>query len=117
MRYLFLVLLTAQPAWACDVHERPYNTPATVGFCLWERDGTDFKVDAVLVPGDVKITKDEGPETNCATKDGACVGDEGSCYSVSLTASEMQAAAVQVNIIDAAPKAYLDKCLIIRTQD
>lgn len=100
---------------AQNVYLRPYGTAATVDFCLWETDATDLKTDAVIVAGDVKLSKDEGAEANCSTGAGACVTDEGQCYSVALTATELQAQRVYVAIVDSAVKTWLDKTLVIET--
>lgn len=111
----FLLLLVASPALACDHFVRAYNTSTTVDFCLWETDGTDFKTDATITAGEVKVSQSEGAEANCTTGTGACVTDEGSCYSLALDAAELDTARVYVTIIDTAAKTFLDKCIVIDT--
>ena len=72
----------------------------------------DFRVDAVYAAGDVKIMKDEAAEAN--TTNGFT--DEGSTYSIVLTATEMQAARIQIIMIDqTATKVWLDRTVTIET--
>ena len=111
----FLILLVASPALACDHFTRAYNTDATVDFCLWETDGTDLMTSATITAGEVKVSQSEGAEANCNDGSGACVTDEGSCYSLSLDATELDTARVYVTIIDTAAKTFLDKCIVIDT--
>lgn len=112
---LILTILVATPALACDHYVRKYATAATLDFCLWETDATDLMGTATITAGEVKIAKDEGAEANCSTGSGACVTDEGTCYSIALTSTEMTAARVYVTVIDTAAKTFLDKCLIVET--
>jgi hypothetical protein len=90
---------------------REYGLEAAVPFQLYEVDGVDFRVDAVHAAGDTKVMKDEGPEAN--TTNG--FADEGQGYSITLTATEMQAARIVVYIVDTATKAWLDDALVIET--
>lgn len=114
---LALLLLAMVPgsASACELYKRLYATAATLDFCLWEPDGTDLMTTASIAAGEVKVALDEGAEANCSNGSGACVTDEGSCYSISLTSSEMTASRVYVTLIDTATKTFLDQCLIIET--
>ena len=115
LAYILAVLLAATPAAACDHFVRAYNTDATVDFCLWETDGTDLMTSATITAGEVKVSQSEGAEANCNDGSGACVTDEGSCYSLSLDATELDTARVYVTIIDTAAKTFLDKCIVIDT--
>jgi hypothetical protein len=91
---------------------RQYGEQATVDFELYEPDGGDLKTDAVHSAGDTKIMKDEGSEAN--TTNGFV--DEGQGYSITLTASEMQAARIKVYVADqSGPKAWLDTTVVIET--
>lgn len=111
---LVLALFAAIPAHACDHVVRAYNTAATVDFCLFVTDATvgAVKVEsAVHASGDTYIMKDEGAEAN--TTNGFV--DEGSCYSIALTATEMQAARIVLNIEDQSTKTWADKCVVIET--
>lgn len=111
----FLILLVASPAAACDHFTRAYNTSTTVDFCLWETDATDLMATATITAGEVKVSQSEGAEANCTTGSGACVTDEGTCYSLALDAAELDTARVYVTIIDTAAKTFLDKCIVIDT--
>lgn len=91
---------------------RKYGVAATIKFSIFESDGIDFRVDAVHAAGDTKISKDEGAEIN--TTNGFV--DEGTGYSIVLTATEMQAARIEVFVVDQTdPKVWLDKPLVIET--
>lgn len=90
---------------------RKYGVETTVDFTLFETDGVDFKVDAVHASGDTKVMKDEGAEAN--TSNGFV--DRGQGYSITLTATEMQAARAVVYIVDQATKAWLDTSIVIET--
>jgi len=94
------------------VYLRKYGVETTVNFELFEIDGIDFRIDAAHVAGDSKIMKDEGAEGNTANG----FSDEGQAYSLVLTATEMQAARIVVYLVDqTAPKAWLDRTLVIET--
>jgi len=90
---------------------RKYGVETTINFQLFGIDGVDFKVDAVDGGTDCTIMKDEGADATC-TNDFV---DEGIGYSLTLTATEMQAARIVVYIVDAATKVYLDTALVIET--
>lgn len=91
---------------------RKYGEAATINFELFEVDGIDFRVDAVHASGDTVIMKDEGTEANTTNS----FTDEGTGYSLVLTATEMQAARIVVYIVDqTATKAWLDKAIRIET--
>lgn len=90
---------------------RKYGVAATIDFALFETDGVSFDTGAVHVAGDTKIMKNEGAETN--TSNGFV--DEGKGYSITLTATEMQAARIVVYVVDQGTKTWLDSALIIET--
>jgi hypothetical protein len=91
---------------------RKYGVATTIPFSLFEIDGIDFRVDAVYASGDVKITKDEGAEANITTG----FVDEGSKYSIAVSATEMQAARISLIFIDqTATKVWLDADVEIET--
>ncbi len=107
---LFLALATG--AEAQTVYNRLYATQTTIDFSLWKLDATGLKTDAADGGTDCSIIKDEGTETTC-TNDFV---DEGSSYSITLTATEMTAARVVVHIVDqSSPQVFLDKVLIVET--
>lgn len=90
---------------------RKYGESAIINFTLFETDGVDFKTDAAHASGDTKIMKDEGAEAN--TTNGFT--DEGTGYSLVLTAAEMQAARIVVYVVDQSTKAWLDEAIVIET--
>jgi len=90
---------------------RKYGVQTTIPFVLYEVDGVDFRVDAADGGTDCAITKDEGAETTC-TNDFV---DEGTGYSIVLTATEMEAARITLYIIDSATKVWLDTAVVIDT--
>lgn len=94
------------------VYLRKYGEAATIDFELFEIDGVDFRVDAIHAAGDTVIMKDEEAETS--TTNGFT--DEGTGYSMILTATEMQAARIVVYLVDLnATKVWLDRTIIIET--
>lgn len=90
---------------------RKYGVETKINFVLYEVDGVDFRVDAADGGTDCSVMKDEGAEATC-TNDFV---DEGTGYSLTLTATEMQAARIVVYVIDSATKAWLDESIIIET--
>ena len=93
------------------VHLRKYGVEAVVNFELYEIDGVDLKTDAADGGTDCNIMKDQGAEATC---DNDFV-DEGSGYSITITATEMEGAQITLYIIDSATKVYLDKVIHIET--
>ena len=93
------------------VHLRKYGVETKIDFELYEVDGVDLRVDAVDAGSDCNIMKDEGAEATC-TNDFV---DEGMGYSITLTATEMEAARIVLYIIDSATKVWLDKVIVIET--
>jgi hypothetical protein len=91
---------------------RKYGAATTILFDLFDLDGVDMNVAASFATGDVKIMKDEGAEVNTTN----LPADEGSTYSLALTATEMQAARVKIILIDqTATKVWLDTSINIET--
>jgi hypothetical protein len=90
---------------------RKYGEATTVTFGLREPDGVLLKSDAVYAAGDITISKDEGVDTN--TTNGFI--DEGKGYSLTLTATEMQAARIQGYIEDQTTPVWLGREFIIET--
>ena len=93
------------------VHLRKYGVQTTFDFELYEVDGVDLRVDWIPAQADCEIMKDEGASTLCDNT----ATDEGSTYSVVLTATEMQFARGVLKIVDAATKVFLDKVVMIET--
>lgn len=96
---------------AQSTHLRKYGVETTFVFELYEVDGVDLRVDWVPAAADCEVMKDEGASTQCTNT----ATDEGSTYSIVLTATEMQAARLVLKVVDAATKAFLDKVIIIET--
>ena len=91
---------------------REYGVETTIPFVLFEADGVNFRVDAAHASGDTFMTKDEGAEGNTTN----AFVDEGSGYSIVLTATEMQAARIVLFLVDQdATKVWLDKAIVIET--
>jgi len=91
---------------------RKYGVEAVIDFVLYETDGASLKTDASHASGDTTIMKDEGVEAN--TTNGFV--DEGNGYSITLSATEMQAARVVVYVIDqTSPAVWLGDALVIDT--
>lgn len=90
---------------------RKYGVETKIPFVLFEVDGVDFRVDAVDAGTDCSIMKDEGAEDTC-TNDFV---DEGKGYSLTLTATEMEAARIVVYVVDSATKVWLDDSIVVET--
>ena len=93
------------------VHLRKYGVQTTIDFEVYEVDGVDLRVDWVPAASDCEVMKDEGASTQCTNT----ATDEGSTYSIVLTATEMQFARGVLKIVDAATKVFLDKVIVIET--
>lgn len=93
------------------IHLRKYGVETIIDFELYETDGVDLKMDAADGGTDCNVSKDEGGQA-VATNDFV---DRGFTYSLTLTATEMQAARIVVMIIDSPTKVYLDKVFEIET--
>lgn len=91
------VLALAAPALADGVHILPYGAAATIDFPLFAADGT-LSTSETDGGTDVTLTCDEGTGAT-ATNDFV---DEGSFYSIALTATEMQCARLVVEIAGSA---------------
>ena len=90
---------------------RKYGVEATIDFELFEIDGVDLRVDWTPAAADCEIMKDGGASTQCDNT----ATDEGSTYSIILTATEMEAARLVLKVVDAATKVFLDKVVHIET--
>jgi len=91
---------------------RKYGESATILFTLFQPGGDDFEPAAPFAAGDVVIMKDEGAEVNTTN----LPTDEGTGYSIVLTATEMQAARVKLYLVDqTGPKAWIDLSVAIET--
>ena len=93
------------------VHLRKYGVEFTIDFELYEVDGVDLRTDWVPAQADCEIMKDGGASTMCTNT----ATDEGSTYSIVITATEAQAARLILKIVDAATKVFLDKIIVVET--
>jgi len=93
------------------IHLRKYGVETKIDFELYEVDGVDFRTDAADAGSDCSIMKDEGAEATCEND----FVDEGKGYSITLTATEMEAARIVVYVVDSATKVWLDKAINIET--
>ena len=96
--------------------ERKYGVAATIdGVHLIERGAVDFKSNPTLATGDAKISKDGGALANLTTLP-AVTPASSRCVRISLSATEMQAARIVVELIDqTSPKEWEDQVVIIET--
>lgn len=90
---------------------RKHGVQTVINFDLYEVNGVDLRTDWVPAASDCEIMKDEGSSTECSNT----AVDEGSTYSITLTATEMQAARLVLKIVDSATKVFLDRIVIIET--
>jgi len=89
-----------------------YNQAYTLNFNLYQIDGIDMEPAATFAAGDIVIMKDEGAEANTTN----LPTDEGTGYSLVLTAAEMSAARIVLYIIDqTGTKVWLDIAIDIET--
>jgi len=93
------------------VHLRKYGAQTTIDFEVYETDGVDLRTDWVPAQADCEVMKDGGVSTMCTNT----ATDEGSTYSIVLTATEMEAARIVLKVVDAAAKVFLDKVVMIET--
>jgi len=95
-----------------DIYLRKYGVAVDIDIDLYSTNGVDLKVDATFAAGDVKVRKDNGAEANIGT----LPTDRGNTYSQPLAIAELQAARTIITYIDqTAPKAWMDKAVIVET--
>lgn len=90
-KLLPLILLICSPAFATNVHQAQFGVGTTFNFVLYNTDGT-LDTDEVDGGAEVSLSCDEGAE-GTATNDFV---DEGTFYSIALTAAEMECARIAV---------------------
>jgi len=94
-----------------------YGTETAIRFSIVKRGAVDLAATGDWTPaaGDTKISKDGGSFAN-TTNNPSAIGGTGSVgWTLTLTASELQAAEVNIQIVDAATKAVEDQYLVIYT--
>ncbi|KKM75163.1 hypothetical protein LCGC14_1392980 [marine sediment metagenome] len=109
--FTILMICICSTAYGGSTRLAKYGVSLTIDFELFEVDGVDFRVDWVPAQADCEIMKDEGASTLCDNT----ATDEGSTYSIVLTATEMQFARGVLKLSDAATKVFLDSAIIIET--
>lgn len=105
------LLLITLPAAAQQSVAREYGSQTTVDFCLYTADGSALNGALSFQAADCLVMKDEGAEAQCTNS----ITDEGTCYSLVLTGTEMQAARIMLIITDAVGDTWLDKTIRIET--
>lgn len=98
--------------------QREYNLATTIIFPVLVSGSTNLAATGDWTPatGDTKISKDGGNVAN-TTNNPAAVGGAGSVlWSLTLTATEMQASEITIQIVDSATKAIEDQVLTITTR-
>ncbi|TXH58377.1 MAG: hypothetical protein E6Q97_02315 [Desulfurellales bacterium] len=107
-----LILALTSPALAeCEKFTVPYAGTAIMQFCLWEPDGTGFKVDASCESStDNLIIKDQAAQTTSEN----CFVDEGSCYSITIDATDTTVKTGTIMLVDD-DNLWLDKCITYLT--
>lgn len=95
----------------------PYGAAVTFLCPVIDAGTTDFSVSADWTPaaGDVKVSKDEGSVTNIATLPTIVAGTGGALWKFSLSATEMQAKHIDIQIVDSATKAVEDQAIHLET--
>lgn len=97
---------------------RKYGVQADIYFPLIVAGANDFASsgDYTHASGDVKVSKDGGASATATNAPSViAMGNGGSMWKLTLTATEMQAAKVMVTIIDASTKAVEDQMILIET--
>lgn len=94
-----------------------YGTQTTFRFPMNIQGATDFAqaADWTPVAGDAKISKDGGAVANSTNLPVIVGGAGGAFWQWTLTATELQAAEIDGQIIDAPTKAVSDQAIIIYT--
>jgi len=91
---------------------RKYGVETTINFQLYDTDGASFQTGAAHAAGDSVIMKDEGAEANTTN----AFTDEGTGYSLVLSATEMQAARIVVYVADqTSPAIWIDEAIVVET--
>jgi len=95
--------------------QRQYNVQTTLVFCVELAGSSALAATADWTPatGDVKISKDGGAVANTTNLPSAVTGTGSVLWALTLTATEMQAQQVTIQIVDAALK---DQVLVVSTR-
>jgi len=90
---------------------RKYGVEFTVDFELYEVDGVDLRVDWTPAAADCEVQKDGGNFVQCTN---TAIAEDGT-YSITITATEAEAARIVIKVVDAATKVFLDKIILVET--
>jgi hypothetical protein len=94
-----------------------YNTQTDIRFAMVKRGVVDLAATADWTPatGDTKISKDGGSVANTTNNPSAVAGTGSITWKLTLTAAELSAAEINIQIVDSATKAVEDQFLTIYT--
>lgn len=94
-----------------------YGTQTDIRFPMVKRAVVDLAATADWTPaaGDTKVSKDGGNVANTSNNPAAVGGTGSIMWKLTLSATELQAAEVDVQIVDSATKAVEDQCLVVYT--
>jgi hypothetical protein len=94
-----------------------YGVQTAFTFVIPKAGSTDFAATGDWTPatGDTKISKDGGSVGNTTNNPSAVAGTGSVLWTLTLTATEMQAAVIDIQIVDAATKAVTDQAIKIYT--
>lgn len=94
-----------------------YGVQTSFRFAVIKSSSSDLAASGDWTPatGDTKISKDGGNVANTSNNPSAVGGTGSVLWSITLTAAELQAAEVVIQIVDSATKAIEDQTLVIYT--
>lgn len=94
-----------------------YGVQTSFRFAVIKSASSDLAASGDWTPatGDTKISKDGGNVANTSNNPSAVGGTGSVLWSITLTAAELQAAEVVIQIVDSADKAIEDQTLVIYT--
>ena len=98
--------------------QRQYGVATSIRFPIPKAGSSDLAATGDWTPatGDTKISKDGGNVANTGSNPSAIGGSGSVLWTLSLTAAEMQASEIQIQIVDSATKAVTDQTLTITTR-
>ncbi len=101
-----------------QIESGTYGIEYDLYFVIPKAGDTDFAATGDWTPatGDVKITKDGGAVANTSNLPTAVTGTGSVSWKLTLTATEMQADAILIQIVDSATKAVEDQAFLISTR-
>ena len=94
-----------------------YGVALTFEAPILQAGSADFAASGDWTPaaGDVKVSKDGGNVANIGTLPTAVGGTGSVLWTWTLSATEMQAAQITIQVVDSATKAVDDQCFIVQT--